>query len=77
MAQIYKTAEGERLVRERLVRERYLAFLKYWRVPSRQLRVRTREGKTFIVACSDEAAPPVLLFHVSAANSAMWMGDIA
>jgi len=72
MKSIYKTAEGERAVRER-----YLQFLKYWPVPNRQLRVPTREGETFIVACGDENAPPLLLFHGGMANSAMWMGDVA
>ncbi len=72
MTNIYKSAEGEHQVRER-----YLAFLKHWPVENQQLRVATREGETFVVACGDENAPPVLLLHGSAANSAMWMGDIA
>ena len=42
MTSIYKSAEGERAVRER-----YLQFLKYWPVPSQQLHVPTREGETF------------------------------
>jgi pimeloyl-ACP methyl ester carboxylesterase len=72
MTGIYKSAEGERAVRER-----YLQFLKYWPVPNQQLRVPTREGETFIVACGSEKAPPLLLFHGAVANSAMWMGDVA
>src|SRR5271157_4184247 len=72
MTRIYKSAEGQRMVRER-----YLLFLKRWPVPNRQLRVPTREGETFIVACGDEHAPPLLLFHGSMANSAMWMGSVA
>jgi pimeloyl-ACP methyl ester carboxylesterase len=72
MTSIYKSAEGERAVRER-----YLAFLKHWPVPNQQLRVPTREGETFIVACGDANAPPLLLFHGSVANSAVWMGDVA
>lgn len=72
MTRIYKSAEGERAVRER-----YLQFLKYWPVPNQRLRVPTREGETFIVACGDENAPPLVLLHGAAANSAMWMGDVA
>jgi pimeloyl-ACP methyl ester carboxylesterase len=72
MTSIYKSAEGERAVRER-----YLEFLKYWPVPSQHLRVPTREGETFIVACGPESAPPLLLFHGSGGNAAMWMGDVA
>jgi len=71
MRSIYKSAEGEHAVRER-----YLEILKRWPVPNQQLRVPTREGETFIVACGDESAPPLLLFHGSMANSAMWMGDV-
>lgn len=72
MTSVFKSAEGERAVRER-----YLQFLKFWPVPNQQLRVPTREGETFIVACGDEKAPPLLLLHGSIANSAMWMGDVA
>jgi pimeloyl-ACP methyl ester carboxylesterase len=72
MKSIYKSAEGERAVRER-----YLEILKRWPVPNQQLRVPTREGETFVVACGDKNAPPLLLLHGSMANSAMWMGDVA
>jgi len=77
MTRIYKSEEGARAVRER-----YLKFLARWPVPNRQLRVPTREGETFIVksggvACGDETAPALLLFHGSAGNAAMWMGDVA
>jgi pimeloyl-ACP methyl ester carboxylesterase len=72
MKGVFKSAEGERVVRER-----YLEILKHWPVPNEQLRVPTREGETFIVACGDESAPPLLLLHGSMSNSAMWMGDVA
>jgi pimeloyl-ACP methyl ester carboxylesterase len=72
MTRIYKSVEGEREVRER-----YLEILKYWPVLNQQLRVPTREGETFIVACGEKNAPVLMLFHGSMANSAMWMGDVA
>jgi pimeloyl-ACP methyl ester carboxylesterase len=76
MKSVWKSAEGERAVRER-----YLEILKHWPVPNRQLRVPTREGETFVIdssgACGDENAPSLLLLHGSMANSAMWMGDVA
>jgi pimeloyl-ACP methyl ester carboxylesterase len=72
MTRIYKSVDGERAVRER-----YLTILKSWPVPNQQLRVPTREGETFIVACGNENAPPLFLLHGSMANSAMWMGDVA
>lgn len=72
MANIYKSAEGERAVRER-----YLEVLKHWPVANQHLRVPTREGETFVVSCGAENARPLLLFHGAAANSAMWMGDVS
>ena len=72
MSAIYKSAEGERAVQQR-TRE----LLAHWPVPSRQLRVPTREGETFVVACGADTAPPLVLLHGSGANSVMWMGDVA
>jgi pimeloyl-ACP methyl ester carboxylesterase len=72
MRSIYKSAEGERAVCER-----YLEILKRWPVPNQQLRVPTREGETFVVRCGDANAPPLLLLHGGAGNSAMWVGDVA
>lgn len=76
MKSVWKSAEGERAVRER-----YLDILKHWPVPNRQLRVPTRKGETFVIdcsgACGDENAPPLLLLHGGAANSSTWMGDVA
>jgi pimeloyl-ACP methyl ester carboxylesterase len=72
MRSIYKSAEGERAVRER-----YLQILKRWPVPNQQLRVPARQGETFVVRCGDENAPPLLLLHGGAGNAAMWMGDVA
>lgn len=72
MKRIYKTAEGERLIRER-----YLAFLKHWPVPHQQFRVPTSQGETFVIASGTPDAPPLLLLHGGAINSAMWMGDVS
>ena len=71
MTKIYKSDEGARAVRER-----YLEMLKRWPAPNEQMRVPTRQGETFIIACGEKAARPLLLFHGSASNSAMWMGDV-
>jgi pimeloyl-ACP methyl ester carboxylesterase len=72
VAGIYKSEAGERAVRAR-----YLEVLKRWPVASEQLRVPTREGETFVIASGALAAPPLVLLHGSAFNSAMWMGDVA
>jgi pimeloyl-ACP methyl ester carboxylesterase len=71
MSQLYKSEEGEKLVRER-----YLAFLKHWPVPNQQVRVPTRSGETFVVASGDATAPPLVLLHGGLGNSVMWTGDI-
>jgi pimeloyl-ACP methyl ester carboxylesterase len=72
VASLYKSEEGGRLVQER-----YQAFLKRWPVANQQLRLPTRQGETFVIACGPETAPKLLLFHGGAANSAMWMGDVS
>ena len=69
---IYKSEQGEQAVRER-----YLQFLGRWPVSNRQFHVPTRQGETFVIACGNAEGPPVVLLHGGAANSAMWMGDIA
>jgi len=71
MKAIYKSSEGERLIRER-----YQTFLKYWPVPDEQIQVPTRQGSTFVVISGSKDAPPLLLLHGGAANSAMWMGEV-
>lgn len=72
MAGIYRSAAGERAVRES-----YLEWLARWPVPNQQLRVPTCQGETFVVASGPENAPPLLLLHGSMMNAATWMGDVS
>jgi len=72
MSAIYKSADGARVVRER-----YLELLGRWPVDNQHLRVPTRQGETFVVACGPESAPPLILFQGSGGNAAMWMRDVA
>lgn len=71
MTAIYKSSEGERLVRER-----YREFLKHWPVPNEQMHIPTTHGATFVIISGPKDAPRLLLLHGGAANSAMWMGDV-
>ena len=72
MTAVYKTEAGGQEVRER-----YAQTLRDWPVPYEHRRVATREGETFVVVCGPEDAPPLLLFHGSGTNAAMWTGDVA
>src|SRR5579862_2390920 len=71
MKKIYKSIEGQRLVQDR-----YRAFLKHWPVPNQQVRVPTSQGETFVIISGPEDAPALLLLHGGATNSAMWMGEV-
>ena len=71
MSSLYKTPESERAIRQR-----YLEILDRWPVPNQQLRVSTRQGETFLIACGDPSAPPLLLLHGSMANSSAWIRDV-
>src|SRR5690349_4211011 len=51
-------------------------MLDEWPTPHRQIRVPTREGETFILACGPESAPPVMLLHGGCITSAMWLRNM-
>ncbi|MEU0493122.1 alpha/beta fold hydrolase [Nocardiopsis sp. NPDC006139] len=70
MNAIYRSEAGEREVRRR-----YLEALDAWPVPAERVRLPTREGETFVLACGPRDAPPVVLLHGSGANSSVWAGD--
>jgi pimeloyl-ACP methyl ester carboxylesterase len=72
MTAVYRSVEGGRDLERR-----YREFLDRWPVPAEQMRVPTREGDAFVVACGPAAAPPLLLLHGSGTNTAMWRGDVA
>ncbi len=55
--------------------DQYRAVLDLWPVPSQHLHLDTREGETFVVACGEVNAPPLILLHGALTNSAIWMFD--
>jgi pimeloyl-ACP methyl ester carboxylesterase len=67
---IYKSETGAQAVRAL-----YRQVLDGWPIPKTELRVPTREGETFVVACGSETAPPLILLHGGQSNAAAWMFD--
>lgn len=59
------------------LRDEYRKVLAGWPVPHTQLRLATRAGETFVVACGEERAPPMVLLHGAQSNCATWMFDAA
>jgi pimeloyl-ACP methyl ester carboxylesterase len=61
-------------------REAILAFypdiLARWPQPVEQRQIPTSLGSTFVAACGDPTAPPLVLLHGSSANVLMWTGDV-
>lgn len=72
MADIYKSAAGGQAVAAF-----YRRALDRWPVPREEMTIPTCAGDTFVVASGDRGAPPVVLFHGSGTNSAMWIRDVA
>jgi pimeloyl-ACP methyl ester carboxylesterase len=71
MSAVYRSEAGRDLVQAQ-----YRELLARWPAGTDQLRVPTREGETFVVACGPADAPPVVLLQGSGANAAMWLPDI-
>lgn len=72
MRTIYRSAAG----REALA-ALYAEVLQRWPLPVEALEVSTHAGHTRVWASGPEDAPPVVLLHGTATNSAMWMGEVS
>jgi pimeloyl-ACP methyl ester carboxylesterase len=68
---IYKSTAGQQEILAL-----YDKVLSQWPVPNEHMHIPTRHGDTFVIACGDPMAPPLLLLHGTASNSATWMGDV-
>jgi pimeloyl-ACP methyl ester carboxylesterase len=69
---VYKTEAGGEAVRAL-----YRQVLDGWPVPKTELRLPTREGETFVVACGGEDSPPLIVLHGGQSNAAAWTFDAA
>lgn len=68
---VYRSAEARAAVEAQ-----YRRVLAQWPVPKTELRLPTRYGASFVLACGPEGAPPVVLLHGSQANSAAWLPEV-
>jgi len=68
--EVYRSPEGEKIIMAL-----YDEALARWPVPSQAQHVPTRHGETFVIACGDPNAPPLVLLHGSGTNSAALAPD--
>ncbi len=54
----------------------YPEILTRWPQPVETLRIPTQAGETFVAACGEPSAPPLVLLHGSSSNVLMWTGDV-
>jgi len=67
---IYKSTAGQREILAL-----YDKVLSQWPVPNEHVHIPTRYGDTFVIGSGDPTAPPLVLLHGTASNSATWAGD--
>ncbi len=69
---VFKSEEGKNAIIKV-----YDSILDRWPVPYETLNIPTSYGNTFIIACGEKSAPPLILLHGTSSNSAMWIGDVS
>jgi pimeloyl-ACP methyl ester carboxylesterase len=70
MSSLYRTPAGEKVVMEY-----YNRALAYWPGAHQEMRVPTCLGETFLMACGEPTAEPVILLHGASSNALSWMAD--
>ena len=68
---IYKSNAG----REEILKF-YDKVLAQWPLSCTHVHIPTRYGETFVIVTGDDSAPPLVLLHGTASNSATWAGDV-
>jgi pimeloyl-ACP methyl ester carboxylesterase len=69
---IYKSDVGRQAIHAL-----YRRALQQWPIAHGELRVPTCHGETFVIASGDPAAPALVVFHGSGANSSTWIREAA
>jgi pimeloyl-ACP methyl ester carboxylesterase len=69
---LYRSPEGEQAVRTA-----YANALREWPVPYTEQSVPTRWGSTWVYACGNEDAPPLVLLHGLSVSSPSWYANVA
>jgi pimeloyl-ACP methyl ester carboxylesterase len=67
---VFKTKQGKTAVLQF-----YDLQIEKWNLPHETRNIKTRYGNTFILACGDKKAPPLILLHGGGMNSSMWLED--
>src|SRR5689334_1051471 len=70
-ASLYKSPAAEKAVMEL-----YDKALAQWPVPYETQTLATRHGDTFVIACGNKNAPPLILLHGAGTNSITWRSDV-
>ena len=74
-SKLFRSAQGES---EFLAA--YDAAIRLWPVPLQRRNLHTRFGRTHVITCGDESAPPLVLLHCALMTSAVWgpaIGELA
>ena len=72
MKTIYKSEAGRQAIHAL-----YRRALQHWPIDHSELVVPTCQGDTFVITSGDPAAPALVLFHGSGANSSTWIREVA
>lgn len=67
----FKSEEGKKEILKY-----YESLVARWSFPHEEMKINTRHGQTFVIACGNEELPPLILLHGSGMNSVMWINEM-